>query len=169
MVQHFRRMFQLDTGDVDLANLHHMRMREDRAPLSLALIHGFKVAGHKCPAKWNKALARKKDRLRKFVASKAYRDFHATFTAFVQAVIVPLIGDASGLVFQDPPTFRVQLPSCTPIGKPHKDSDYSSHVDSEINIWVPVTDVWGANTLYTESAPGRKDFHPLELRYGQAI
>ena len=83
-------MFQLDTGDVDLANLHHMRMREDRAPLSLALIHGFKVAGHKCPAKWNKALARKKDRLRKFVASKAYRDFHATFTAFVQAVIVPL-------------------------------------------------------------------------------
>ena len=169
MVQHFRRMFQLDTGDVDLANLHHMRMREDRAPLSLALIHGFKVAGHKCPAKWNKALARKKDRLRKFVASKAYRDFHATFTAFVQAVIVPLIGDASGLVFQDPPTFRVQLPSCTPIGKPLKDSVYSSLVDSEINIWVPVTDVWGANTLHTESAPGLKDFHPLEVRYGQAL
>ena len=40
----------------------------------------------------DKALARKKDRLRKFLASKAYRDFHATYLDFVQHVIVPLIG-----------------------------------------------------------------------------
>jgi len=65
---------------------------------------------------------------------------------------------------QDPPTFRVQLPSSTPIGKVHKDSDYESHVDTEINIWVPVTNVWGANTLHTESSPNLGDFHPLEAR-----
>lgn len=69
------------------------------------------------------------------------------------------------LCLQDPPTFRVQIPSNSPIGKVHKDSDYESHVDTEINIWVPVTNVWGANTLHVESSPDRRDFHPLEARY----
>ena len=166
----FRRMFQLEgVQQIELSQLHTMEMSEERAPLSLALMHGFKVAGRKCPAKWNKALARKKDRLRKFVTSKAYRDFHDVFLAFVQQVIVPLIGDKCGLVFQDPPTFRVQLPSSAPIGKVHKDSDYECHVDTEINVWVPVTRVWGTNTLHTESAPGLGDFHPLEARYGEAV
>jgi hypothetical protein len=63
----------------------------------------------------------------------------------------------------------VQLPSASPIGKVHKDSDYDSHVDTEINIWVPIVDVWGPNTLHTESAPGLKDFHPLEVKYGEAV
>jgi hypothetical protein len=182
---HFRRMFQLEeagtdgrtegrreegTGaDVELSQIHKMSLREDRAPLSLALMHGFKVAGRKIPTKWNKALGRKKDRLKKFMASKAFREFHETYIAFVQHVIVPLIGDECGVVFQDPPTFRVQLPSASPIGKVHTDSDYDCHVDTEINIWVPVVDVWGANTLHTESAPGLKDFHPLEASYGQAF
>ena len=167
---HFRRMFQLEEAGTDgLSEIHKMSLREDRAPLSLALMHGFKVAGRKIPTKWNKALGRKKDRLKKFMASKAFREFHETYIAFVQQVIVPLIGDECGVVFQDPPTFRVQLPSASPIGKVHTDSDYDCHVDTEINIWVPVVDVWGTNTLYTESAPGLKDFHPLEASYGQAF
>jgi hypothetical protein len=53
-------MFQLSedaAGDerVELSQLHKMALSDERAPLSLALIHGFKVAGYKCPAKWNKA------------------------------------------------------------------------------------------------------------------
>jgi len=157
--EHFRRMFQLEEAGADiveLSQLHKMSLREDRAPLSLALIHGFKVAGRKIPTRWNKALGRKKDRLKKFLASRAFKDFHETYLAFVQHVIVPLIGDKCGVVFQDPPTFRVQLPSASPIGKIHTDSDYDSHVDTEINIWVPVVDVWGPNTLHTESAPGMR-------------
>ena len=98
--EQFRRMFQLEDAELRLDELHQMPMNEDRAPLSLALIHGFRVAGHKCPAKWNKALARKKDRLKKFVSSKAFKDFHDTFLSFVEEVIVPLVGDKCGLVFQ---------------------------------------------------------------------
>lgn len=98
--EQFRRMFQLEDAELQLDALHEMPLKEDRAPLSLALIHGFRVAGRKCPAKWNKALARKKDRLKKFVATKAFKDFHDTFLSFVQEVIVPLIGDKCGLVFQ---------------------------------------------------------------------
>jgi hypothetical protein len=135
----FRQMFQIQ-DDTELCNLHKMTLPE-RAPLSLALMHGFTVAGHKCPKSWNKARLRKKERLKKFIASRAFQNFQSVFTRFVETVVVPLIGDPSGVVYQNPPTFRVQLPSNSPIGIPHKDADYECHVDTEINIWVPVTDV----------------------------
>ena len=135
----FRQMFQIQ-DETELCNLHKMTLPE-KAPLSLALMHGFTVAGHKCPKSWNKARLRKKDRLKKFIASRAFQNFQNVFIRFVETVVVPLIGDPSGVVYQNPPTFRVQLPSNSPIGIPHKDADYDCHVDTEINIWVPVTDV----------------------------
>eukprot|EP00290_Baffinella_frigidus_P055426 CAMPEP_0180346716 /NCGR_PEP_ID=MMETSP0989-20121125/4023_1 /TAXON_ID=697907 /ORGANISM="non described non described, Strain CCMP2293" /LENGTH=306 /DNA_ID=CAMNT_0022335869 /DNA_START=119 /DNA_END=1036 /DNA_ORIENTATION=+ len=164
----FRRMFQLQDDAVTLDKVHAMEL-PDRAPLSLAFIHAFKVAGRKTPKNWNKALSRKKDRLKKFIASRAFKDFNDLFAKFVEEVVVPIIGDETGVVSQNPPTFRVQIPSASPIGNLHKDSDYERHVDTEINIWVPVTDVFGANTLHTESEPGKGDFHPLECSYGQLV
>jgi hypothetical protein len=136
--EHFTSMFQLQ--DVELSNIHKMPLPE-RAPLSLALMHAFTVAGHKCPKSWNKARLRKKERLKKFVSSRSFQNFQASFSQFVDEVVVPLIGDPTGVVYQCPPTFRVQLPSNMPIGVPHKDADYDCHVESEVNIWVPVTEV----------------------------
>jgi hypothetical protein len=43
----------------------------------------------------------------------------------------------------------------------------SRHELSEINFWVPLTRVWGANSLQAESQPGRGDFHPFEMDYGE--
>jgi hypothetical protein len=37
---------------------------------------------------------------------------------------------------------------------------------AEVNFWVPLTRVFGTNTLFVESAPGRGDFRPVELGYG---
>ena len=35
-------------------------------------------------------------------------------------------------------------------------------------LGTPLLDkVWGTNSLFVESSPGRGDYHPLELRYGQ--
>merc|ERR1712014_437767 len=84
-------------------------------------------------------------------------------------VIVPLVGDPNGVVFQCPPTLRVVLPSARATGKLHKDSDYPGHEASEINFWLPLTQVWGNNTLQLESAPDQGDFHPLELGYGEFV
>ena len=161
----FVAMFELAPG-FPLCDIHKMDL-PSRAPLSLALLHGFTVAGVKVPKLWNKARLHKKDRLKKFVASRAFKDFQEVYDRFMEEVVVPLIGDPSGLVYQTPPTFRVQLPSRNPMGIRHKDSDYDCHVDTEVNVWVPVTDVAGTNTLWTESQPGLGDFHPLELKYGQ--
>ena len=52
-------------------------------------------------------------------------------------------------------------------GRPHRDCDYSQHEPAEINFWVPLTDVWGANSLQLESVPGAGDFHAATLGPGQ--
>merc|ERR1711988_613012 len=72
------------------------------------------------------------------------------------------------VAYQRDPTFRVQVPSDEPTGHLHTDADYH-HPPAEVNWWVPLTRVWGTNTLYVESEPGRGDFAPAELEYGQVL
>ncbi|GAA0707426.1 hypothetical protein GCM10009105_06220 [Dokdonella soli] len=38
-----------------------------------------------------------------------------------------------------------------------------------VNIWLPVTKVYGSNSMYVESAPGLSDFKPVELEYDEAF
>lgn len=93
-------------------------------------------------------------------------EFNKCLSRFVLEVIVPLIGGGPEVCWQVKPTFRVILPSDTPVGVPHCDADYN-HPASEINFWIPLTRTFGSNTLYAESSPGLGDFHPFELEYGQ--
>ena len=72
------------------------------------------------------------------------------------------------LAYQNVCTFRVSSPRNTPMGVPHRDYDYF-HQPAELNIWVPLTRVFGTNTLYSESVPKLGDFHPFELERGQAV
>jgi hypothetical protein len=50
----------------------------------------------------------------------------------------------------------------------HCDADYH-HQQNEINFWLPLTRSFGNNTLWSESAPGRQDFHPFELEVGEMM
>ena len=44
----------------------------------------------------------------------------------------------------------------------------SHHITrSQVNLWLPLTTVGGSNSLWVESAPGRADFAPLEMEYGE--
>lgn len=51
----------------------------------------------------------------------------------------------------------------------HRDKDYGL-LDGSVNLWIPVTKVWGANTLWLG---GRHHFGidavPMELNYGDAL
>ena len=40
---------------------------------------------------------------------------------------------------------------------------YTGHEPAEVNFWVPVVDVYGSNTLHTESQPGKGDYRPMRL------
>lgn len=77
-------------------------------------------------------------------------------------------GDTDPLLYQRVPTFRVQLPGNVAVGEFHRDLDYG-HQAEEFNWWVPVTRARRTATVWVESAPGRRDFRPVELNYGEAL
>ena len=80
---------------------------------------------------------------------------------------LPAVLPLRRLMIQREPTFRVHLPGTRKaLGTRHIDAEYF-HQRGEINYWLPLTRCFGSNTLWTESVPGAKDFHPLELDFGQ--
>lgn len=74
-----------------------------------------------------------------------------------------------GVVYQSPPTIRVAMPSRAPTIQVHSDGQYPRHQNAEINFWVPVTRVWGNNTLHVESEPGKGDFRAVEMDLGSFL
>lgn len=63
---------------------------------------------------------------------------------------------------------RVNFDGSKSILRFHADREYGQRPNL-INIWLPVTSVYGTNSMYVESSPGLSDFTPLELEYGQAL
>jgi hypothetical protein len=90
--------------------------------------------------------------------------FHEVYRRFIRVVIANIVGQA--LVYQRIPTFRVHLPGNVAVGEFHRDRDYF-HSPQEINFWLPLTKAWDTNTVWVESAEGKEDFRPVELKYGQ--
>lgn len=105
----------------------------------------------------------------KFRESHQFRTFLEVYRRFVAEIVVPIVDDPRGVLFQCPPTLRIVLPSDHAVGKVHKDADYGGHEDSEINFWVPITDVSGATSLHLESSPGCGDYRPMDMCYGEAL
>ena len=51
----------------------------------------------------------------------------------------------------------------------HRDKDYGLSPGS-VNLWVPVTRVWGSNSLWLGGRTGGgRDAQPVEMEYGQAL
>ena len=95
--------------------------------------------------------------------------FDACLRSFVREVVAPLIGCAADEVaYQRSPTLRVSLPCSVPLGHAHIDYEYH-HPPSEVNFWIPLTRVFGSNSLFAETEPGAGDFHPFEGSWGQCF
>lgn len=75
---------------------------------------------------------------------------------------------AEPLLYQAKPILRVVMPGSVAPTRLHCDADYY-HDSNELNFWVPLTDVWGSNTLWSESSPGAGDYAPFEAGAGQAV
>ena len=109
---------------------------------------------------------------RRYRANDFYPAWLGLFHRFIADVVAPIVrratGRASPLYFQREPTFRVIFPGEQAVGHPHRDSQYG-HQAGELNVWVPLTRVWGSNTLWCESAPGRGDFAPFEVEPGELV
>ena len=101
----------------------------------------------------------------------AYQHFELVYKTFLEDVIKPMgmeCGNEEECCYQRAPTFRAYLPGTgTPMGKLHCDRDYH-HQPTELNFWMPLSEhVFGTNSLFVESEPGKGDFESLDLRYGQ--
>jgi len=72
------------------------------------------------------------------------------------------------LVFQSKPTFRVHFPDNLAVGGFHRDREYN-HPLEEINIWVPLTETSDTSSIWIESSFDKKDYKPMNLKYGDFI
>ena len=122
---------------------------------------------------YSKDLGRLKDRHEKRRLLQSILDpikrkpFQAVFIDFVLSFIAPhvrSITQSSRLYFQCFPCIRVVRPGEFSIG-PHCDASYGFS-QGNINFYVPLTRIFGTNSLILESSPGLEDWHTIELDYG---
>lgn len=70
------------------------------------------------------------------------------------------------IFFQKTPTFRVHLPNNVAVGKFHSDSEFN-HPIGEVNYIIPITKMYGTNTIWCESHVDLSDYHPIpRLEFG---
>ena len=95
------------------------------------------------------------------------KSFNEVYYSFIKEYIKPLylttIEDK--LIVQKTPNLRISFPNLTAIGKHnhelgtviglHKDSDFGHH-EEEINIIIPLTDMFETNSVYYEPIPDSK-------------
>lgn len=95
-----------------------------------------------------------------------FAEITPVFQQFVKQELSPLWGEI--LLYQNPPTFRFHFDGDPTISAFHRDRDYGMPTDW-LNVWLPVTHVWGNNTVWVESQEGLEDFSPMELTPGEAL
>lgn len=93
--------------------------------------------------------------------------FNDLLHEFIRTCVLPDLG-TDRIAFQVKPTLRCHLPATGASGRPHRDENYG-HPWSEINYWIPVTKVWGSNSLTAESSCGLGDFHSFDADIGQGL
>jgi len=63
---------------------------------------------------------------------------------------------------------RVNFAGSRAVLRFHRDSEYGEQ-PNQMNVWIPITRVFGSNSMYLESTKFASDFTPVTLDYGQAI
>ena len=101
---------------------------------------------------------------KKFYSMPHNSTFYETYRSFIKNEIQPLFDEE--IIFQKIPTFRTQVPNNYSVAAWHKDSDYS-HVNEEVNIFLPLTVAMGNNTIWAESQPGLEDYSPMDATPGE--
>ena len=130
---------------------------------SLEMLHklgGFENVGDK-PGSDNNSMWHEK-----FYANMRGSYFIDCYNHFMVYKIRPQFSES--IVCQKFPTLRIQIPNGKGVAAYHVDVDYA-HPIEEINIWLPITDAKDTATIQIESEPGKKDYKPQNLVYGQYL
>ena len=95
----------------------------------------------------------------------AFRLCRSLFRQFFELEVAPLF-HTKNTQYQIPPVFRVHLHGGGTVSASHRDRDHGVASD-RLNMWLPLTRVWGNNSLWIESPDGVQD--PVCLDLGQAV
>lgn len=138
-------------------------------PLNPKLVHSYQASGRKLSVAWKRAMRSEKRLFNKLNDDARWQAFLDGVEQFCQMELLPLCcgpdrdQQLEGMMVQFPPTLRIQMPGRQPSINMHVDTDYAGHQEAECNFWVPLTNVFGNNTLWAESEPMKGDFRPFEL------
>ena len=174
-----------DNHNIDLETIHTLSIiPQSREPLHPLIRHAYTSA--KIEPKISSTMRRAKKK--GLFSSPQYNRLINTYRLFIREVVAPLccknsdennngvgdVGDVGEIeknhvVYQCPPTTRVVFPNGNRTISMHCDKEYPGHQQAEINFWLPVTRVFGNNSLWVESEPNKGDFRPVELEYGQCL
>ena len=91
--------------------------------------------------------------------------FDDLYKDFIKNFVSSFLEDEN-LVYQHRPSLRVHLNHNKAVGEFHKDSDYN-HPIEEVNFFVPMTVSSETSTIWVESEPNKRDFRPINLKYGE--
>jgi hypothetical protein len=88
--------------------------------------------------------------------------------ALMDEVIAPVVGEIKA--FQFPPSFRCHLSGAGTASSFHRDGDpkYGIAPDT-INVWIPLTKVYGNNSIYIEMTRGAGNYQPVSLVPGELL
>ena len=123
-------------------------------------LHQTHFFNPKCTGKKNSIEVGKA--LKDAVAPKSGPLLQSLIYDYISRFIGPIKGH------QPVPMLRVNFHGSKAILRFHADKEYGQKPNL-INLWLPVTSVWGSNSMYVESTVGASDFKPLELKFGQAF
>jgi perosamine synthetase len=111
---------------------------------------------------------RETDLHKKFYTDIKNKDtFKRIYCSFIRQVHKQFFPEEKALIYQSFPSVRFQFMKSVAV-PPHCDSDHiGKHPLGEKNFLVPITRMFGSNTLFIESKPGKKDFKPVILNPGE--
>lgn len=115
---------------------------------------------------------------KKYYKSPFYPEMVSLYHRFLQEWLLPQLEEDEYIV-QKEPSFRIHIPNNTALGKRgdevdtekigfHCDGDYN-HPPSEINYMLTITGQSDTNSCYVETEPGKGDFHPINITYGEVF
>lgn len=160
----FKEVFQELFGCEDLSQLHladHGSVETMLPVIYHARIQAKLEKGARGLEKGNRPEGKRiiKSQKKHWHKNQSFQKFLAVYKAYVHECVFPQFEQYdTEVLFQAEPILRVVFPGSVASAKLHSDSEFW-HQCNEVNYWVPLTDVAGANSLWSESKPGRGDCH----------
>ena len=98
---------------------------------------------------------------------KSNNRFKDLYCNLIKDIYNNLFPNEDVLIFQSFPSIRIQFFDSIVV-PPHYDADdLGKHPIGEKNFILPITSMFGSNTIFIESEPRKEDFKGIELNYGE--